>query len=155
MAKIVAIKGVPVIEIYESFDGSYWFITEKLRKQDSVIHGKVYKDDQILFGYVKLSACPEFAEWGNVSETELRLLGGRVWKVRKKNWSVCPEVEVVDADVLAAKQGQGEKLSLAIYSPADNNRFENQHNALSGSGEEKTSSPRFPSCSEKLKGGTP
>ena len=154
MAKIVAIKGVPVIEIYESFDGSYWFITEKLHRQDSVINSKVYKDDQILFGYVKLSTCPEFAEWGNVSETELRLLGGRVWKVPKKNWSVCPEVSVVDADVLAAKQGRGEKLSLAIFLPADDNHFENQHNALSGSGEEKTSSPRFPSCSEKLKGGT-
>jgi len=96
MAKIVTIQGVPVIDIYESFDGSYWFITEKLHKQDSVIHGKVYQDDQILFGYVKLSACPQFAEWGNVSETELRLLGGRVWKVPKKNWSVCPEIEVVD-----------------------------------------------------------
>jgi hypothetical protein len=96
MAEIVTIKGKPVIEIYESFDGSYWFITEKLYRQDTVINGKVYKDDQILFGYVKLSACPECAEWGNVSETELKLLGNRIWKVPKKNWAVCPEVEVVD-----------------------------------------------------------
>jgi hypothetical protein len=59
-----------------------------------VIDGKVYKDDQILFGYVRLSACPEFAEWGNVSETELKLLGNRVWKVPKMNWHLCPEVEV-------------------------------------------------------------
>jgi hypothetical protein len=96
MAEIITIKGKPVIEIYESFDGSYWFITEKLYKQDTVINGKVYKDDQILFGYVKLSACPEFAEWGNISETELKLLGNRVWKVPKKNWAICPEVEAMD-----------------------------------------------------------
>jgi hypothetical protein len=92
--KIITIKGKPVIEIYESFDGSCWFITEKLCKQDSIINGKVYRDDQILFGYVRLSACPEFAEWGNVSETELKLLAPKVWKVPKKNWHLCPEVEV-------------------------------------------------------------
>jgi hypothetical protein len=96
MNEVVTIKGVPVIEIYEGFDGSYWFITENLYKQDSVIGGKVYKDDQILFGYVRLAACPEGAEWGNVSETELKLLGSRIWKVPKKNWVVCPEIEVVN-----------------------------------------------------------
>jgi hypothetical protein len=50
MEEIITIQGKLVIEIYESFDGSYWFITEKLYKQDSLINGKVYKDDQILFG---------------------------------------------------------------------------------------------------------
>lgn len=94
MAEIVTIHGKPVIDIYESFDGSYWYITEKLYMQDSVINGKVYEGDQILFGYARLSACPECAEFGNISETELRLLGNRVWKVPKANWSVCPEVEV-------------------------------------------------------------
>jgi hypothetical protein len=96
MTTIVTIKGKPVIDIYESFDGSYWFITEKCHKQDSVIDGKVYKDDQILFGYARLSMCPEFAEFGYVSETELKLLGNRVWKVPRRNWAICPEVEVVD-----------------------------------------------------------
>jgi hypothetical protein len=97
MATIVTIKGHRVIDIYESFDGSYWFVTERLWKQDSVIGGKVYKDDQILFGYVRLSSCPEHAEFGNFSETELKLLGNRVWKVPQRNWSVCPEVEVQEA----------------------------------------------------------
>ena len=92
--KIVTIKGKPVIEIYESFDGSCWFITEKLYKQDSIINGKVYRDDQILFGYARLAVCPEYAEFGNISETELKLLGNRVWKVPKQNWHLCPEVEV-------------------------------------------------------------
>lgn len=97
MEEIVTIQGKPVIEIYESFDGSYWFITEKLYKQDSVINGKVYEDDQILFGYARLSACPEYAEFGNISETELNLLKPRIWKVPKKNWSVCPDVKVQKA----------------------------------------------------------
>jgi len=94
MVTIVTIKGKPVIDIYESFDGSYWFITERSHEQDSVIDGKVYKDDQILFGYVKLSACPEFAEFGYISERELRLLSPWVWRVPRENWAFCPEVEV-------------------------------------------------------------
>ena len=102
MDETVTIKGKPVIEIYESFDGSYWFITEKCYKQDSVINGKVYKDDQILFGYAMLSACPQFAEFGYISETELNLLGPRIWKVPKMNWPVCPEVEVHKAAEKAA-----------------------------------------------------
>jgi hypothetical protein len=94
MEQIATIKGEPIIEVYESFDGSYWYITEKLYKQDSVIDGKVYKDDQILFGYARLSACPMCAEFGNISETEIRLLGSNVWKVPRSNWCLCPEVEV-------------------------------------------------------------
>jgi hypothetical protein len=94
MKKTVTIKGKPTIEIYESFNGSYWFVTEKAYKQDSLIDGKVYKDDQILFGYVRLSACPDCAEFGYFSETELRLLSPGVWKVPKKDWAFCPEVEV-------------------------------------------------------------
>lgn len=94
MKSVVTIKGKPVIEIYESFDGSYWFITETCHKQDTVINGKTYKNDQILFGYVRLAACPEFAEWGYISETELKLLAPKVWKVPQKNWAFCPEVEV-------------------------------------------------------------
>jgi len=94
MTEIAMIQGEPIIDVYESFDGSYWYITEKLYTQDSIIGGKVYKDDQILFGYARLSACPEYAEFGNVSETELRLLGSQVWKVPMKNWSLCPEVEI-------------------------------------------------------------
>jgi len=94
MNEIVTIQGEPIIGIYESFDGSYWYIIEKLYNQDSYINGNVYKDDQILFGYARLSACPEYAEFGNISETELKLLGNRVWKVPKENWKFCPEVEL-------------------------------------------------------------
>ena len=58
MKSVVTIKGQPIIEVYESFDGSYWFVTEKAWKQDSLIGRKVYKQDQIFYGYVRLSACP-------------------------------------------------------------------------------------------------
>jgi len=95
MGKRITIKGKPVIEIFESFGGSYWFITEKCHKQNSIINGRLFKDDQILFGYVRLSACPEYAEWGYISETELKLLAPKVWKVPKKNWPFCPEVKEV------------------------------------------------------------
>ena len=71
MEETVTVKGKPVIEIYESFDGSYWFVTERAYRQDSVIDGKVHKDDQILFGYVRLSSCPDCAESGYYSEAEL------------------------------------------------------------------------------------
>lgn len=46
MKQIITIKGKPVIEIFESFDGSYWFVTEKAWKQDSLVNGRVYKNDQ-------------------------------------------------------------------------------------------------------------
>jgi hypothetical protein len=96
MKNVVTIKGQPIIEIYESFDGSYWFVTEKAWKQDSLIGRKVYKQDQILYGYVRLSSCPDSAEFGYFSEAQLQRLGWRVWKVESKNWSVCPGVEVVE-----------------------------------------------------------
>ena len=109
--QITTIYGKPVIDIYESFDGSYWFITEKSHKQDSLINGKVYPNDQILFGFVRLAACPQFAEWGYISETELKLLGARVWKVPPINWPVCPlvEVETVDEEGKNSKNQNQEK----------------------------------------------
>ena len=92
--ELTTIRGEPVIDIYESFDGSYWFVTDKAWKQDSVIGDKIYEDDQILFGYVRLSGCPECAEFGYFSEAELRSLGSRVWKVHRQDWAVCPCVAV-------------------------------------------------------------
>jgi len=110
MKQIVTIKGKPVIEIYESFNGSYWYVTEKAWKQDRLISGKVYKQDQILFGYVRLANWPQFAEFGYFSEAELKRLGWRVWKVHKQDWCVCPDVEVeeiADEPGHSEEQGQG------------------------------------------------
>lgn len=96
MKSVITIKGQPIIEVYESIDGSYWFVTEKAWKQDSLIGRKVYKQDQILYGYVRLSSCPDSAEFRYFSETGLMRLGWRIWKVERKNWAVCPGVEVVE-----------------------------------------------------------
>lgn len=113
--KIVTIKGVPVIDIYESYNGSYWYITEKSHQQDSVINGKVYQDDQIVFGYAKLSACPEFAEFGYISQTELELLSPRVWKVKEHDWPGCPDVKVVNLSRDAVTNQSGEVSPLSFY----------------------------------------
>jgi len=43
---------------------------------------------------MRLSACPDCAKFGYFSEAELKLLGGKIWKVPKKDWAFCPEVEV-------------------------------------------------------------
>ncbi len=94
MNKTMTIKGQPVIDIYESSNGSYWFVVDKAFTQDSLINGKIFKRDQIFFGYVRLASCPQFAEFGYFSEAELKLFGPLVWKVPRMNWSVCPEVEV-------------------------------------------------------------
>lgn len=98
MKHSVTIKGKPIIAIYESFNGSYWYVTEKCFKQDSLIKGKIYQDDQIYFGYVRLASCPECAEWGYISEAELNSMMPLVWKVPQINWSVCPLVEVQPAN---------------------------------------------------------
>jgi len=113
MKNIVTIRGKPVIEIFESFDGSYWFATEKAWKQDSLIDGKVYRKDQIFFGYTRLSHCPELAEFGYFSEAELKSLGWMVWKVDRINWPFCPEVEV--EEVSEPEQADGKGRPIFIY----------------------------------------
>ena len=79
------IDGSEVLRGWESYSGWYWFATEKSYKQDSVIEGKVYENDQIYFGYVQ----GHEEEWGYFSETELKLLSPKIWEIPKRNlpWS--------------------------------------------------------------------
>ena len=70
-----------VLKGWESFSGWYWFATEKANRQDSIIDGKVYKNDQIWFGYVQGFA----DEWGYFSQAELESLAPKVWEIPKKN----------------------------------------------------------------------
>ena len=127
----ITIQGKPVIDIYESFDGSYWFATEKAWKQDSVIGGRVYKDDQILFGYVRLASCPECAEWGYFSESELRHLGPRVWKVNRQDWGVCPEVEVEEvSDGLDTPAADSCSTAVDSYSQNDKGGDEDENRGI-------------------------
>ena len=78
------VDGKPIIKAWESFHGWYWLATEKAWKQDSVIDGKVYKDDQIWFGLV----IGLETEWGYFSQTEIELLKPMTWELPKRaiNW---------------------------------------------------------------------
>lgn len=79
------IDGKEVLKGWESYSGWYWFATERVRKQDSVIDGTVYKDDQIWFGFVQ-GLCEE---WGDFSQAEIESLKPKTWEIPRKNlvWS--------------------------------------------------------------------
>ena len=62
-------------EVWESFNGWYWFVTE-------------YHQGSLAFGLVKGWEL----EWGYFDLAELRRLRKqcKVWRVPKKNWAFCP-----------------------------------------------------------------
>ena len=78
------INGIRVLRGWESFTGWYWFATEKVRTQTSIINGKPVKDT-IWFGLVQGFE----EEWGNFSQAEIESLRPRTWEIPKKNlpWS--------------------------------------------------------------------
>jgi len=127
MKSVTTIQRQPIIEIYESIDGSYWFVTERAWKQDSLIGRRVYKNDQILYGYVRLSSCPDCAEFGYFSEAELMRLGWRVWKVEKRNWSICPGVEVEEVPEEPERAGvEAEGCGICVPQPASSQAVEEE-----------------------------
>ena len=75
-------------EVWESFSGWYWFVTE-------------YHEGSLAFGLVKGWE----VEWGYFDLAELRQLKrqAKVWKVPKKNWALCPCVVDNDA-VLCSRE---------------------------------------------------
>ena len=74
------INGQRILKGWESFSGWYWFGVEKIRKQDSIIDGKVVKDDQIWYGLVQGFE----EEWGEFSQGEIEGLGKyKVWPIPK------------------------------------------------------------------------
>ena len=75
------IDGKKVLRGWESFRGWYWFGTEQAYKQDSLIEGKVYKDDTIWFGYVQGLE----DEWGYFSQAEIESLRPKTWEIPNKN----------------------------------------------------------------------
>lgn len=82
---VLYIDGKKVLRGWESFTGWYWFATEKVGEQESLIHDEVFENDTIWYGLVQ-GHCEE---WGNFSEGELRRLAPQVWEIPKKNlpWS--------------------------------------------------------------------
>ena len=76
------IDGRKVIRGWESFTGWYWFATEIVQKQDSILaDGAIAKNDTIFFGFVQ--GLEE--EWGDFSLAELENLKPKVWEIPKKN----------------------------------------------------------------------
>ncbi len=78
-SKEYVFDGEPVQKVYESFDGSYWVITDDSNKD--------------AFGYAYLSAHPQFAEWGYINESELKR-NPKVWEVPEKNWTFTGPQEI-------------------------------------------------------------
>ncbi len=74
------VNGKKIIRAWESFSGIYWLAVEEAYKQDSVIDGRVYKDDRIYFGLVT----GPIPEWGYFSEKELELNKPLVWEIPKR-----------------------------------------------------------------------
>jgi len=75
------IDGKKVLRGWESFSGWYWFATEESNKQDSIIDGKVYKNDTIWFGLVQGFE----EEWGYFSQAEIESLRPKTWEIPKMN----------------------------------------------------------------------
>lgn len=74
------INGKKVLKAWESFSGWYWFATEKIQEQTSMIRGKPVKDI-IWYGFVQ--GLEE--EWGDFSQAEIESLAPRTWRIREKD----------------------------------------------------------------------
>jgi hypothetical protein len=73
------VDGKKVLRAWESFTGWYWFATEEAYKQDSVIDGRVHKNDIIWFGLVQGFE----EEWGYFSLAEIESLRPKTWEINK------------------------------------------------------------------------
>jgi hypothetical protein len=78
MTSLNTVRLSEIREVWESFTGWHWFVTE-------------YHEGSLAFGLVRGWEL----EWGYFDLDELRELENesRVWKVPKKNWAFCPCVE--------------------------------------------------------------
>ena len=75
------INGHRVIRAWESFSGWYWFAFEEVQKQDTIINGRVFRNDTIYYGLVQ--GLEE--ELGDFSLAELESLKPRIWEIPKRN----------------------------------------------------------------------
>jgi hypothetical protein len=73
------INGKEVLKGWESMTGWFWFATEKVQEQTSLVDGKWVKDT-IWFGFVQGFE----EEWGDFSQAELESLTPMVWELPKE-----------------------------------------------------------------------
>lgn len=88
MESFQTVKISKILEVWESFSGWYWFVTEKHR-------------DRVAFGLVR----GHETEWGYFSLDELDGLAkkGKAWRVPRRNWVFCPCV-IDDSDDAEGEQ---------------------------------------------------
>ena len=86
-------KLVPILEMWESFSGWYWFITEIDKEEPAYAFGFVHGFED---------------EWGSINREELMSLRvlSKVWKVPQKNW-------FSNSYVVMANREQGELKEVA------------------------------------------
>ena len=79
------IDGKEVLRGWESFNGWYWFATEKVQEQLSDFGDGKPVQDTIWFGFVQGFE----EEWGDFSQAELESLKPRVWEISRRDlpWS--------------------------------------------------------------------
>ena len=75
------IDGEKVLRGWESWNGWYWFATEKVREQLSDLGNGKGTPDTIYFGLVQ--GLEE--EWGYFSKAEIESLKPKTWEIPKKN----------------------------------------------------------------------
>jgi len=78
MKSLNTVNLAEIKEVWESFSGWYWFVTE-------------YHEEMIAFGLVRGWE----TEWGYFDLAELRELAAqsKVWQVPRDHWAFCPCVE--------------------------------------------------------------
>ena len=76
-------EGDEVIEIWETYNGDLYFITEKDEETGEI------------FCYARLYSMPQFAEWGYNNINYLKETYGKtkIWKVPKENWGLINSYE--------------------------------------------------------------
>lgn len=97
------VKLSQIIDVWESFSGWYWFVTEQ-------------HSDGLAFGLVR----GHETEWGYFSLDELEDLRERhkVWRVEKRNWAYCPCV-IDDAAETKQRLGRPDATTtIAIFEDA-------------------------------------
>ena len=85
MQSHVVIAGVPVVDIWECFNGRCWFITKRTEK-----NGQYF-----LSGYVRCLNPMMLAEFQHLPEEVFDDMGERIDRVPQEAWHRCPCVDVV------------------------------------------------------------
>ncbi len=75
------IDGKKVLRAWESWNGWYWFATEKAGEQMSVLANGDSMSDTIWFGYVQGFE----EEWGYFSQAEIENLKPKAWEIKKRD----------------------------------------------------------------------